>query len=127
MTGPKDLSSSIWMWHRESSDGGESWRIHQAIELREDPEHAADQACLRRIRKRASSFRFLSIRPTLNVELTEPGETDVHCERLRDDERPDPALRNPGAGDCRGHVLSARRDGGSGASHLFESLGGPRG
>ena len=72
MNGPKDLSSSIWMWHRESEDGGESWRIHQAIEMREDPEHAADLARLQRIRQRTSSFRFLSIRPTLSAELTDP-------------------------------------------------------
>jgi len=72
MSGLKDPSSSIWMWHRESSDGGESWRIHHAIEMHEDPEHAADQACLRRIRKRTSSFRFLSIQPTLSPELAEP-------------------------------------------------------
>ena len=72
MTGLKDMS--IWMWHRESSDGGESWRIHPAIETREDPEHAADLARLRRIQKRTSSFRFLPIRPTLNPELTGSGE-----------------------------------------------------
>jgi hypothetical protein len=73
MTGLKDPSSSIWMWHRDSSDGGESWRIHQAMEIREDPEHAADLTCLRRIQKRTSSFRLLSIRPTLKAELTDRG------------------------------------------------------
>jgi hypothetical protein len=105
MTGLKDPSSSIWMWHRESGDGGESWRIHQALEMREDREDA-DEACLRRIRKRTSSFRFLSIRPTLSAELAEP-ERDVPSERLRDDERADPAIHDSGAGDRRGRALCA--------------------
>jgi len=125
MTGLKDLS--IWMWHRESSDGGECWRIHQAIETHDDPEHAADLARLRRIQQRTSSFRFLSIRPTLNSNLIGSGEDGRSFERVGDDERPVPAIHNPGAGDGRGRVRGASAACRSGASRLRESLGGPRG
>jgi methanethiol oxidase len=39
VTSLKDLSSSIWMWHR---DGGGAWRIHKAIEIPAEPASADD-------------------------------------------------------------------------------------
>jgi methanethiol oxidase len=42
VTSLKDLSSSIWMWHREGSNGKGTWRIHKAIEIPAEPASADD-------------------------------------------------------------------------------------
>jgi selenium-binding protein 1 len=42
VTSLKDLSSSIWMWHREGNGRGATWRIHKAIEIPAEPAAAED-------------------------------------------------------------------------------------
>jgi selenium-binding protein 1 len=36
----KDLSASIWMWHREGSNGNGSWKIRKVIEIPAEPASA---------------------------------------------------------------------------------------
>ena len=40
VTSLKDLSSSIWLWHRESGNGGGSWKIRKVIEVPAEPADA---------------------------------------------------------------------------------------
>jgi selenium-binding protein 1 len=42
VTSLKDLSSSIWMWHREGSGRASSWRIHKVIDIPAEPASADD-------------------------------------------------------------------------------------
>jgi selenium-binding protein 1 len=42
VTSLKDLSSSIWMWHREGSGREGTWRIHKVIEIPAEPAPADD-------------------------------------------------------------------------------------
>jgi selenium-binding protein 1 len=41
VTSLKDLSSSVWMWHREGPGKG-GWRIHKVIEIPAEPASASD-------------------------------------------------------------------------------------
>jgi hypothetical protein len=41
VTSLKDLSASVWMWHREGSNRNGIWRIHKAIEIPAEPAAAA--------------------------------------------------------------------------------------
>jgi selenium-binding protein 1 len=41
VTSLKDLSSSIWMWHRDGNRGG-TWCVHKAIEIPAEPASAED-------------------------------------------------------------------------------------
>ena len=42
VTSLKDLSASIWMWHREGSDRRGTWRIRKVIEIPAEPASADD-------------------------------------------------------------------------------------
>jgi len=42
VTSLKDLSSSIWVWHREGSNGNAAWRIRKVIEIPAEPANADD-------------------------------------------------------------------------------------
>jgi methanethiol oxidase len=42
VTSLKDLSSSIWMWHREGGSKGGDWRINKVIEIPAEPASADD-------------------------------------------------------------------------------------
>jgi selenium-binding protein 1 len=42
VTSLKDLSGSIWMWHREGNDRSGTWRIHKVIEIPAEPAAADD-------------------------------------------------------------------------------------
>ena len=42
VTSLKDLSSSIWMWHREGDSKGGEWRISKVIEIPAEPASADD-------------------------------------------------------------------------------------
>jgi methanethiol oxidase len=37
VTSLKDLSSSIWLWHRENSNGNSAWKIRKVIEIPAEP------------------------------------------------------------------------------------------
>ncbi len=38
----KDLSSSIWVWHREGSNGNGSWKVRKVIEIPAEPANSDD-------------------------------------------------------------------------------------
>jgi selenium-binding protein 1 len=38
----KDLSASIWMWHRDGTGGNATWRIHKVVEIPAEPAAADD-------------------------------------------------------------------------------------
>lgn len=42
VTSLKDLSSSIWVWYREGSNGNGSWKIRKVIEIPAEPADPAD-------------------------------------------------------------------------------------
>ena len=42
VTSLKDLSASVWMWHREGNDRSGTWRIHKVIEIPAEPAAADD-------------------------------------------------------------------------------------
>ena len=42
VTSLKDLSGSIWMWHREGNNRSGTWRIHKVIEIPAEPAAADD-------------------------------------------------------------------------------------
>jgi methanethiol oxidase len=42
VTSLKDLSSSIWVWHREGSNGGANWKVRKVIEIPAEPAEADD-------------------------------------------------------------------------------------
>ena len=42
VTSLKDLSASIWMWHREGTSKSGRWRIHKVIEIPAEPAAAED-------------------------------------------------------------------------------------
>jgi selenium-binding protein 1 len=42
VTSLKDLSASVWMWHREGSSRSGTWRIHKVIEIPAEPTAADD-------------------------------------------------------------------------------------
>src|SRR6185436_19262865 len=42
VTSLKDLSASIWMWHRDGSGKGDPWRIRKVIEIPAEPASADD-------------------------------------------------------------------------------------
>ena len=42
VTSLKDLSASVWMWHREGSGRSGTWRIHKVIEIPAEPAAADD-------------------------------------------------------------------------------------
>jgi len=42
VTSLKDLSASVWMWHRQGSSRNGTWRIHKVIEIPAEPAAADD-------------------------------------------------------------------------------------
>ena len=42
VTSLKDLSSSIWVWHREGTNGSANWKVRKVIEIPAEPAEADD-------------------------------------------------------------------------------------
>src|SRR5256712_14047829 len=40
VTSLKDLSSSIWVWHREGTNGSANWKVRKVIEIPAEPAEA---------------------------------------------------------------------------------------
>jgi selenium-binding protein 1 len=46
VTSTKDLSASVWLWHREGNNGGGRWAIRKVIDIPAEPANAEDLPAL---------------------------------------------------------------------------------